>query len=298
MVRAIPTSEVAMVLARVAVGPALLALVSALACSPGGDAAIASAVTTTAPTPPRVLPGNDPHFWIGDVGPTGPLFSGPQQYPFICTTVENGLGQPLVDNHDGIGNAVFPSKADGEPDFAAAPIGWSRTCSIPTRVDYFYFGTDQSYHALADPTAPPADVERITVNGRNVPYVVRLERGTINRFIYSIAMLAPFAERLDNPARLDKRAWNGKLVYSFQGGVAIGHQQGFMDLLGRTDTMHEQALRRGYAVAYSTRNLTDTHYNLVLAGETALMVKHHFMVTYGQPGYTVGVGGSGGAIQQ
>src|SRR5512133_4225477 len=35
---------------------------------------------------------------------TGPMFTGPQQQPFLCRTQESGLGQPLVDNHDGIGH--------------------------------------------------------------------------------------------------------------------------------------------------------------------------------------------------
>ena len=76
-------------------------------------------------------------FWIGETGPTGPIFTGPHQFPFICTTVENGLGQPLVDNQFGIGNAVFP-EVGGIPDITADPVGYSRLCSIATRVDFFY----------------------------------------------------------------------------------------------------------------------------------------------------------------
>ena len=30
----------------------------------------------------------------------GPIFSGPQQQPFVCTTARNGLGQPQIDNQD------------------------------------------------------------------------------------------------------------------------------------------------------------------------------------------------------
>ena len=46
------------------------------------------------------------------------------------------------------------------------------------------------------------------------------------------------------------------------------------------------------------RPRTNTHYNLQLGGETALMLKEHFIEDHGVPEYTVGVGGSGGAIQQ
>ena len=250
------------------------------------------------PPGPPWMPG-EPHrayaqFWIGDTGPTGPIFTGPQQYPFICLTYENGLGQPLIDNHHGIGNAVFP-EVGGAPDIAAEPVGYSRSCSIRTRVDYFYYRAGQLLQIASPKDAVDADT--ISVGGGTIPYVIRLERGTINRFIYGIAMLAPNQESLASPKKLDKSAWNGKLVYSFQGGVGIGHQQGVFSL-GKGDALYDQALRRGYAVAYSTGNITDVHYNLALAGETAMMVKDHFIVTYGRPQYTVGVGGSGGAIQQ
>ena len=49
---------------------------------------------------------------------------------------------------------------------------------------------------------------------------------------------------------------------------------------------------------HSSGTRTSTHYNLVLGGETALMTKEEFIERYGVPLYTVGVGGSGGAIQQ
>ena len=295
-----------MTLARLLRSSALLLSVAPFASSSSQDRSTEVAAAAVAPaaevgrldgTDPGELQRHGARFWIGEVGPAGPLFSGPQQYPFICTTFENGLGQPLVDNQDGIGNAVFP-ETGGHPDFAADPVGYARTCSIRTRVDYFYFSaTQRRFLPLAVNTAPPSDVAQVTVNGLKVPYVVRLERGTINRFIYGLAMLAPFAESLHSPAGLDKRAWNGKLVYSFQGGVGIGYQQGFFSL-GTGAALYDQALRRGYAVAYSTGNITDTHYNLVLAGETALMVKEHFSATYGRPRHTLGVGGSGGSIQQ
>ena len=54
----------------------------------------------------------------------------------------------------------------------------------------------------------------------------------------------------------------------------------------------------GYAVIYSSGTRTNTHYNLQLGGETAIMVKDRFISAYAEPEYTIGVGGSGGAIQQ
>src|SRR5690606_18073618 len=59
-----------------------------------------------------------------------------------------------------------------------------------------------------------------------------------------------------------------------------------------------EVLGKGYAVIYSTGTRTSTHYNLQVGGETALMVKEHFIKRFGEPVYTVAIGGSGGGIQQ
>src|SRR5690606_24028735 len=109
-----------------------------------------------------------------------------------------------------------------------------------------------------------------TTDGATVDFVIRWERGTINRFIYSIAMLAPTSQS-DAP---DLSAWNKRLVYSFQGGVGIGHYQGNPS---RSALFYDYGLANGYAVVYSTANKTGEHYNLQLGGETAIMVKDRFV---------------------
>ena len=39
----------------------------------------------------------------------GPIFSGPQQQPFVCTTARSGLGQPLiVESRPGAGGRLAP----------------------------------------------------------------------------------------------------------------------------------------------------------------------------------------------
>ena len=212
---------------------------------------------------------------------SGPIFSGPQQYPFVCHTEEAGLGQPVVDNQDGQGLRVFKLDAAGAKTTEVA--GWSRDCAAPTRVDYVYRASDGNFKPMPADGSRPADLTRTTtLDGRTVDYVVKRERGTINRFVYSIAELA------------DPAAWNRRVIYRFDGGVGIGHDQG---RLGGGHLYHE-GLSLGYAILYSSGTRTSTHYNLVLGGETALMVKERFVETHGVPLYTVGVGGSGGGIQQ
>ena len=267
------------------IGSAALLLVVLTACS---------TVPSLSEFPPSTQ-ALDGGFWIAEVGPVAD--KNPLQYPFICTSDLNGLGQPLIDNNDGIGNAVFP-KFLGMSNRFAKPTGHSQYCSIATRVDYFYYSASkESFLPLENPELVPADVEKLSLNGKLVNFVVRVERGTINRFLYSIAMLAPYSESLASPQTLDNSAWNGKLVYKFSGGVGLGHWQGQLRL-SKGQALHYESLKRGYAVAFSTGNSTVTHYNLKLAAETALMLKQHFAAIYGPPQHTIGLGGSGGAIQQ
>jgi len=234
---------------------------------------------------------------------SGPIFSGPQQQPFVCTTARVGLGQPLVDNPDGIGIRVaredaagnYPRDGRGYPTAEAEIVGFSKDCAARRRLEYQYRSTDGQFRPLASPGGPlPADIDTTTtLDGHTVPYIVRFERGTLNRFIYSVAMLAPTHET--DPLAPDDSLWNGRLVFSLQGGVAIGHHQG---TTSTSAMLFHDALRLGYAVVNSTGLRTNTHYNLQLGGETALMLKEHFVEDHGVPLYTIGVGGSGGAIQQ
>ena len=215
---------------------------------------------------------------------TGPIFSGPHQYFFVCNTIQAGLGEPLVDNQNGEGFRVQ------NPDGSTA--GWSLDCSANTRVDYLYRTTSGSFQPLPSDGSRPSNMAQTTLlDGRTVDYVVRRERGTIDRFIYSFAMLAPFGEA---PGSTDTSLWNKRAIFTFDGGVQIGHRQGTPG----GSALYDPGLSKGYAIMHSSGTRTSTHYNLQLGGETALMTKEEFIERYGVPLYTVGLGGSGGAIQQ
>ncbi|HET8647073.1 MAG TPA: DUF6351 family protein, partial [Vicinamibacteria bacterium] len=215
---------------------------------------------------------------------TGPVFSGPHQYPFVCNTVAAGLGQPIPDD---------PATGTRVVDANNNLIGYSRDCSVPTQVVFVYRSTGATWKPYTPGMPRPADMARTTtIDGVTADFIVRWERGTINRFIYSIAVLAPSDA---GPGDLGRQAWNGRVIYRFDGGVAIGRTQGGVSTSGM---LYELGLARGYAILFSTGTRTSTHYNLQLGGETALMVKERFVELYDVPLYTVGVGGSGGAIQQ
>ena len=114
----------------------------------------------------------------------------------------------------------------------------------------------------------------------------------IDRAVYEIAALydpaAPPSPFTDEPG------WNGRLVYTFGGGCNVGYHQG----TGNGGVLTDLFLARGYAVASSSLNVYDNNCSEVISAEVALMVKEHFAETYGKPAYTIGWGGSGGAIQQ
>jgi hypothetical protein len=193
---------------------------------------------------------------------TGPVFSGPQQVPFFCETTAFGLAP------------------------AAPPL-----CAAPSVVSFQYRTTAGRFAALADPSAPPADVAQASVDGRSVPYIVRIERGTIDRAVYEIAALWDGSDPAPTRAH---GAWNRRLVYTFGGGCNVGYHQG----ANTGGVLTDMFLARGYAVASSSLNVLDNNCSMVISAEVAMMVKEHFVEAYGPPAHTIGWGGSGGAIQQ
>src|SRR5512133_4098533 len=198
---------------------------------------------------------------------TGPMFSGPKQPDFFCSTSSHLAGFDL-----------------------AGPF-LDADCSLPTRVDYYYRASNATWKPYNPALPRPADMTTTTMStGATVDFVIRWERGTIDRFIYTIAVLDP---TVSGSASLPY--WNRKLIMYFGGGVAIGHYQGSNN---QNESRYPYGLGRGYAIAWSQGAKPNTHYNLVLGGETALMVKSRFVTEYDDPAYTVGLGGSGGAIQQ
>ena len=192
----------------------------------------------------------------------GPVFSGAHQTPFYCETVAAGLG---------------PSTDDD--------------CSAPTQVVYRYRRTNGSFAALTDPASRPADLAFLTVGGASVPFIVRLERGVIDRGIYEIAALHDGAA--PSPVRTEA-AWNEKVVMTFGGGCNVGYHQGS----ATAGVLNADALARGFAVVSNSLLVNETNCNPVLAAEAAAMTKERLIEVYGPVRHTIGLGGSGGAIMQ
>jgi hypothetical protein len=205
----------------------------------------------------------------------GPVFAGPQVQPWICSTAAAGLGQP----------------SDAQCD--AAP-----------RYELLYKSSVTMRFSAYDPANPPADVATTTTNqNKTVPYIVRRETGAIDRGIYQI--LALWDPHASWDAWAPQPQWNGKLSYFFVGDCKPAHGGGqpedMLDPAGVDQNIagaNEYTLSQGYAIATSSLNILGQDCNDVVAAESMMMVKEHFIEEYGMPRYTISNGCSGGSMQQ
>jgi hypothetical protein len=205
---------------------------------------------------------------------SGPVISGPHETPFQCQTEEFEL----------VSGELLGPAIDSD-------------CSIPTRIDYVYWSAkDEIFKPLnrfLTINNPEDMAEIVNFKGESIPYIVRVETGTVNRAIYEIAMLHDSADGGLNPWNSSKD-WNGKLVYTHGGGCRGGwYQQGS----NTGGVMRHGLFEQGYAVTSSTLNVFGQNCNDLLASETHIMVKERFIENYGVPEYTIATGSSGGSYQ-
>jgi len=228
----------------------------------------------------------------------GPVLLGSQTQPWICATPAPTAAS---------GNTPA-TNASGLTTFAV-----DAQCNIATEYKLFYRTTTAGCStALPDPSPPtpaptnncfkpytsgtaPADLATTTTTaGVTVPYIVRVERGTLNRGIYDIAVLFDPTRATPWTALTPQPQWNGKVVYTF--GASTGQPR--LQFRSEQNWADDSALSRGFMVA--DNSLTDSLFNSnrVLNAETLMMMKEHIVDTYGEIGYTLGNGCSGGSIQQ
>jgi Tannase-like family of unknown function (DUF6351) len=125
-----------------------------------------------------------------------------------------------------------------------------------------------------------------------VPYIVRRERGVIDRGIYDIAVLFDPTQPWD--ATSPQEAWNGKVLWPFGGDCQPNHVQ---PAPGTFSILDDKALSRGFAVASNGLNILGRNCNDVVSAEAMMMVKERLIDRYGPVRYTIGSGCSGGSMQ-
>jgi hypothetical protein len=232
----------------------------------------------------------------------GPVLSGAHIKPFYCATPVPvpGSGNTPTTNASGL---------SGQPD---------ADCNIPTETKLYYrttvaAGTTAGTCSTrlpegAPPTTPvpqafcwqpytaatpAASIATITTDhGQTVPFIVRLERGTMNRGIYDLAVLYNPAQPWD--ALQPQAQWNGKVYYSF--GVSTGQPRRQSRTTSTAWSALEEQLKRGFLVLGNSMTDSARNSNRVLMSETVMMMKEHIADTYGPIKYTLGNGCSGGSI--
>jgi Tannase-like family of unknown function (DUF6351) len=206
---------------------------------------------------------------------TGPMLSGPHITPFNCQTE----------------NFVLP-------DATRLGAALDANCSVATKILYMYQATSGgALKPMPNTAALPADVATtVTSAGTSVPFVVRVETGSMNRGIYQNAVLHdPTKDAAPSPASPPK-GWNRKLIAVHGTGCASGwYLQGAALGVSTYTANNLTRLGEGYGVFNNTLNHPTNSCNAHLAGETTMMGKERFIETYGVPAATVSVGTSGGA---
>jgi hypothetical protein len=143
-------------------------------------------------------------------------------------------------------------------------------------------------------TTPDSAVAMTTPLGSTTPvkYIVRVERGTINRGIFDVAVL--FDPTRPWTANAPQAQWNRKVVYSF--GASTGQPR--LQFRTEQNWADDSALSRGFMTV--DNSLDDSLYNSnrILNVETVMMMKEYITKSYGEILYTASNGCSGGSIGQ
>ena len=240
----------------------------------------------------------------------GPVLLGSQTQPWMCATPTPTLavGNQPATNASGLSTSALDAQCNIAPEYKlfyrtktpVSVVTGDLGCSFvlpdpsPTLANPT-LGTPsnscfQPYNAAT--SSPALVASTTTTHGMTVPYIVRVERGTINRGIYDIAVLV-------DPSKpwtaLDPQPqWNGKVVYTF--GASTGQPR--LQFRSEQNWADDSALSRGFMVV--DNSLTDSLYNSnrVLNAETLMMMKEYVVDHYGEILFTMGNGCSGGSIQQ
>ncbi|HEY1911145.1 MAG TPA: DUF6351 family protein [Vicinamibacterales bacterium] len=218
---------------------------------------------------------NDESLSVTNYPLTGPVISGPPQQPFICQTETFKL-----------------------PDGSTLGAASDANCSAATRIQYAYLPIGaKDFKPMPDTGAIPPDAEKTTTTaGKVVPFVVRVETGTMNRGIYQTVVLHDPTRDAPPSPFTPPPAWNRRLIAIHGVGCPSGwyRQGGVMGVNPLTGASLKR-LGEGYALFTNTLNHPTNSCNAFLAGETTMMGKEHVIETFGVPEFTVSMGTSGGA---
>ena len=210
----------------------------------------------------------------------GPVLLGSQTGPWVCATPVPvaAVGNTPGSNASGLSTVATDAQCNIATEFKL----WYRTktpvlvvagdggCSfvLPDPTPTIATPTpttpaNSCFQPYVTGTTPAASVASTTTSaGVTLPYIVRVERGTINRGIFDIAVLFDPTQPAWT-ATAPQPQWNGKVLYTYGASTGQPRQQfrteqnwaiGFI-----SGTWDDTALKLGFMVA--DHSLTDSLYN-------------------------------------
>jgi hypothetical protein len=229
---------------------------------------------------------------------SGPIFSGPQLQPWACAQPERSP-VTLSDPQSGRSGATL-SRESGLDQVTDS------NCEAPPQISYYYqpvsapslcrfdiSGDNPCFAPYRPGAVADADIARFTNDqGDSVRSILAVQKGTLNRGMYSLVVFHD-PEAAHHPAE-PQRGWNGKLVMEYAGSAGASR---FQTAAG-SPFFNQNALRKGYMLAVTSLTDHGINSNPAIAAETVMMLKELITETYGEIRFTIGTGGSGGAITQ
>jgi hypothetical protein len=170
-------------------------------------------------------------------------------------------------------------------------------CNQPPSFSYLYRSTDPTKPGLQpyDPSNSPGDVATTTTDqGVEVPFIVRVETGYMDRDQYQIAALYQPGRRW-TPIRPQEQ-FNHKALIFHGASCGVEHESG--EAPGVTSGIAPEALGRGFITMSTALDNSGHNCNLALQAESLVMAKEHVVESYGTLRYTIGTGCSGGSLAQ
>jgi hypothetical protein len=212
----------------------------------------------------RLPDGSGAKITLTDHPQGGPLFAGPQVQPWTC---EAGA-------------------ADSQ-------------CNKAPSYKYLYKSSNPEKTKLEpyEPSNPPSEVATVTVNGKAVPYIIRVETGYQDRDQYSIAVLYNPAEPWSADAPQGQFEHKMLITHGFGCGVA------YESASAPSTTSDESgsavwALENGWVVMSTAKDNDGHNCDVVTSAESLYMAKQRVIDQYGTLRYTIGIGCSGGSLTQ
>lgn len=166
-----------------------------------------------------------------------------------------------------------------------------KQCNRPVSYTFSYKSTSGGPLRAYDPDSPPADVATTEVEGRQVPFVVREEVGTLDRDQYRIAALHDPSKPSAPWATQD--GINHRLVVFHGASCDTSYEQGEAPAV-----LNETALGHGFVTMSHALDNAGHNCNIVTQAESLIMTKEKVVEQFGPLRWTIGSGCSGGSLVQ